>query len=221
MFVGHFGAAFAATKLKGAPSLPVLLIAGQATDYGFFALSFFGIERFRIDEGLMKLSDLDLMHMPWTHSLVATAVWAAGFGLLVWLLTRRASAGWTGAAVVASHWLLDLLVHRPDLTLAGSPPKLGLGLWNVPPVEIPLELSILIGGAWLYSRAIPSATTAGRVALWLLVAALVVLQFVNWFVPPSFTAPPLIALQALSVFAVVALLGWGVDRLRKRSPRAA
>ena len=40
---------------------------------------------------------------------------------------------------------LDLLVHRPDLTLAGDPPKLGLGLWNIPLLEMPLEIALTLG----------------------------------------------------------------------------
>ncbi|MBZ6377271.1 hypothetical protein B5C34_05765 [Pacificimonas flava] len=201
MFVGHFGAGL--------------------TDYAFFTFSLFGIERFRVDEGLMALSDFDLMHMPWTHSLVATFGWAALFGLLVGAVLRRPAVGWVAAAVVISHWALDLLVHRPDLTLTGSPPKFGFGLWDVPAVGIPLEFAILLGGAWLYARAVPSATRAGRIGLWLLVAALVGAQLVNWFAEPATTAPPLLALQALAVFAVVTLAGWWVDRARRRVPTAA
>mgnify|MGYP003863924819 CR=1 FL=1 len=34
----------------------------------------------------------------------------------------------------------------PDLTIAGSPPKLGLGLWNHPAIEMPLEIGITIAG---------------------------------------------------------------------------
>lgn len=33
---------------------------------------------------------------------------------------------------VFSHWVLDFIVHRPDLPLYGNSAKVGLGLWNAP-----------------------------------------------------------------------------------------
>ena len=218
MFIGHFGAGLAAAKLKGAPSAPVLIIGSQLTDVGFFALALFGIERFRLDEGVTELNPFDLYHMPYTHSLVGTAGWALAFGLLVLLFTRRLSATAIAAAVVASHWLLDWLTHQPDLSLAGGPPYFGLGLWNVPALEIPLELFVFLGGAWLYARAVPTISPAGRWSLLAVTALLVAVQLLNWFGAPTTTAPGLIALQALAAFIVTALAFWIVDRLRKRRP---
>ena len=60
------------------------------------------------------------------------------------------------AAVAFSHWLLDLLVHRPDLPIlpgnAGGLPLLGFGVWRFPVVAATLELILVLGGAYLYYR---------------------------------------------------------------------
>ena len=104
---------------------------------------------------------------------------ALGFALLVLFFTRDRMASLLAGAVVLSHWLLDLLVHRPDLTLAGDPPKFGFGLWNYPAIEMPLELALTFGAmAFFISR------TRGYVLPALVLALLLLaLQAVNWFGP--------------------------------------
>src|SRR3546814_6350326 len=79
-------------------------------------------------------SDLD------THSLLGAMLWGLLFGAAVWFATRRREAAIGAGLVVLSHWLLDLAVHIPDLTLFGAPPRLGFGLWNHPEIEMPLEI---------------------------------------------------------------------------------
>lgn len=55
-----------------------------------------------------------------------------------------------------SHWVLDLIVHHPDLPIlpgnAGNLPLLGFGLWGLPTVAALVELALVIGGAYLYYR---------------------------------------------------------------------
>ncbi len=68
----------------------------------------------------------------------------------------RQRGGIVIAGVVFSHWLLDLLVHRPDLPIlpgnVGGLPLLGFGLWRFPIVAATLELILVLGGAYLYYR---------------------------------------------------------------------
>ena len=190
MFVGHFAPALAAKALAGpsAPSLAVLFVAAQLVDWVFFGLLMAGVERLRIVPGLTPLNEFQLQHMPWTHSLLGSAVWAAAFGALVAATTanspgRAAYAGRAGAvtaAVTLSHWFLDLLVHVPDLTLAGSPPKLGLGLWRHPTIEIPLEIGLTVGTLLLYAQS-SSGRAGHRHRPVVLGALLLLLQAVDWF----------------------------------------
>ena len=68
------------------------------------------------------------------------------------------------AGVVFSHWILDLIVHRPDLPILpgnfGNLPLLGFGLWQYPTVSAIVELTLVIGGIWFYYQAAMEATKA-------------------------------------------------------------
>lgn len=180
MFIGHFAPALLAAAHRKSPNLPTLFIGGQLVDWAFFGLVLTGAERMRFAPGTSAMNPMDLYHMPFTHSLLGASLWAAAFALLIALGGKGRIAALIGFGVVLSHWLLDLLVHVPDLTLAGQPPKLGLGLWNHPFIEMPLELVLTMGCLALYAR----ATGGMRPALWALAALLLALQAVNWFAPP-------------------------------------
>jgi hypothetical protein len=212
MFVGHYSAAFAAGALRKAPKLGTLFVAAQLVDIGFFGFVPLGLEHMRITPGISAMVPFDLYDMPWTHSLVGALVWAAAFGVLLRLVIGNWTAGLIGGGVVLSHWFLDLLVHVPDLTLAGSPPKLGLALWNHPAIEMPLEIGLLLGSAYLYGRARPS--TAKSWALPVLIVFLLVAQAINWFGPPPVAIDVGLWGLALLVFLVATILASWVARTR-------
>ncbi|MFM5950168.1 MAG: hypothetical protein ACKOPM_13240 [Novosphingobium sp.] len=208
MFIGHWAPALAVAARRPVPTVGVLFVAAQLVDWAFFGLLLAGVEHMRFSPGISAMNPMDLYHMPYTHSLLGSAVFAAGFGGLVLAATRDRGAALAAAAVVLSHWLLDLLVHVPDLTLAGSPPKLGLALWNHPFLEIPIELGITFGALWLYARNRKPA--AARV--WTLAAMLIVLQAVNWFGPvePQVTAGT--SLLAFFAYGLATLSAWWMGK---------
>src|SRR5258706_12217056 len=180
MFIGHYGVSVIAASSPKAPRLGALFIAAQLLDFGFFGLMLAGVEHMRFAPGITVMNPMDLYDMPWTHSLVGALGWSAGFAHLLWLWRRNSVAALIGGAVVLSHWLLDLLVHRPDLTIAGSPPPLGLGLWNHPGIEIPLELALAFGGlAWFAART-RARGWQGHVSILALCAAMPAVQAINW-----------------------------------------
>ena len=201
MFIGHWAPAFVAATHPRAPRLGTLFVAAQLVDWGFFALLLAGAEKMRVVPEITVMNPMDLYHMPWTHSLLASAVWAAGFALLVWLVRRDWISAAIVAAVVLSHWLLDLLVHRPDLTLAGAPPKLGLGLWNYPAIEMPLELALTFGAmAWFLRR-----SRGPWVPVAVLGVLLAGLQAFNWFAPPPTTVDAGTSLLAFFAYGLATL----------------
>lgn len=216
MFIGHWAPALLAAAVSPrAPRLGSLFVAGQLVDWGFFGLSIAGVERMRIEPGATVMNSMDLYHMPYTHSLLGSAVLALAFAAILMLWRRDLAAAMIGGAVVLSHWLLDLLVHRPDLTLAGSPPKLGLGLWNYPVIEMPLELGLIGIGGWLYLR-----NTKGPVGPPLvLIAVLLLLQAFNWFAPEPESwsvAVPLLGFVGFGLPTLIAV--WvGSTRRHKRA----
>ena len=203
MFIGHFAPALIVAARPKAAGLGTLFVAAQLVDIGFAILLIPGIEAMRIVPGITAMNPMDLHHMPYTHSLLGALIWAAVFGAVVWFATKRKEAAIGAALVVASHWFIDLIVHIPDLTLYGMPPKLGLGLWNHPLAAMPLEI-LLIGGAFLYYLRRTAAPQGNR-RLWVLAGLLVFAQAVDWFGPKEPTYS--LAVPATMLFAYALLAG--------------
>ena len=216
MFIGHFAPAFIAAAVSPrSPRLGTMFVAAQLVDWGFFALALVGVERMRIDPSASVMVPFDLYHMPYTHSLIGAGLWAAACLGVVAIHQRNLQVGVLAGLVVMSHWLLDLLVHVPDLTLDGTPPKFGLGLWNYPWVAMPLELALTVGAFLFYLRR--TRGPAGPPIM--LGVVMLLLQAVNWFAPHPAAAGPFLYLQALIAFGVLtALAVWvGENRwFRKR-----
>ena len=218
MFIGHYAPAFAAATSPKSPRLGALFVAAQLVDIAFFSFLILGVEKMRMLPGATVMNGMDLYDMPWTHSLAGAIGWGVLFAIAVRLLRGSWTAGAIGGAVVVSHWLIDLLVHRPDLTLAGSPPKLGLGLWNHPWIEIPLELAFAFGGLWFFVSRTKPAGAAGKWSPWALAAGMAVLQAVNWTTPQpteAGPAPTSTGWLGLFAYAVLAALAWWVARTRR------
>lgn len=211
MFIGHWAPAFVAGAIsEESPRLGTLFIGAQLVDWAFMAFVMTGIENARIVPGITAMNGLDLYRMPYTHSLLGTAVFAGLFALVIgWTLRNAVAAVWAGL-VVASHWFLDLLVHRPDLTLAGGNEKLGLGLWNQPWIEIPLELGLTVGAFAWYMRA--TKGPLGPPAI--LLAVMLLFQAVNWFGPQPTQYSIAMPLTALLGFGVITALAFWVGRTR-------
>lgn len=221
MFVGHLAPAIAVASRKEAPSLALLCIGGQLVDIGFFLFVLSGIEHMRLVPGITKMMPLDLYDMPYTHSLLGTALFALGFGVAVAASIsqpHRWRAGVLAALVVLSHWFLDVLVHRPDMTVFGRDKAFGLGLWNHPAVEMVLELGLLVAAVWLYDRRTrplrPRSGLATRQAHWLFLGLMIGMQMINWFGPPPTTVLQT-ALLALLAFGSAALAAWFVQSTRR------
>jgi hypothetical protein len=212
MFIGHFAPVMVAATRKDAPSLPLLFVAAQFVDWLFFAFLLTGTEAMRFKEGASVMNPMDLYHMPYTHSLLGSLGFALLFGALVWLATRNGLGGVIAALVVLSHWFLDLLVHVPDLTIAGGAPKLGLGLWNYPAIEMPLELMLTFGALWLYARArrprlVPLLTLGG---------VMLALQAVNWFGPVEPDVTMGTSVLAFFAYGLITLAAWWAARSEAR-----
>lgn len=220
MFIGHFAPAFIAAAVSPqSPRLGTLFVAAQLVDWGFFGLALIGVEHARVDPGASVMVPLDLYHMPYTHSLIGAAIWATAFLAVVAIRNRELFAGLLAGLVVLSHWLLDLIVHVPDLTIDGTPPKLGLGLWNYPWVAIPLELGLTVVAFAFYVQRTRGPMGPPAVLL----GVMLLLQAVNWLAPHPESAGPFLYLQALIAFAVLTGLAvWvGENRwIRKRGSLA-
>ena len=214
MFIGHFAPAFVAAAVSPrSPGLGTLFVAAQLVDWGFFSLAILGVEKMRIEPGATEMVPFDLYHMPFTHSLLGTSLWALGLALLIWIFRRNAVGGLIAGLVVASHWLLDWITHRPDLTLAGGGETYGLGLWNHPAIAMPLEIGITLAAFLFYVR-----RTRGPIGQPLiLIGVMLALQAINWFAPHPAEVSVFLYVQALIAFGIMtAIAAWvGENRYYK------
>lgn len=216
MFIGHLGLGFGAKRFAPAVSLGTLFLATQFADLLWPTLLLMGVEEVRIDPGITVVTPLDFVHYPYSHSLIAMVAWGAVFGIVYKLARRsRPAAGLLLAALVVSHWVLDLVTHRPDLPLTvGGAERYGLGLWNSIPGTLAVELPLFLAGVFLYVRSTAPTDRTGKIALAGLVLFLLVVYAMNFVgspPPPSSTA---VAWVAQSVWLLVAW-GYWVDRHRE------
>jgi hypothetical protein len=185
MFIGHWAPALVAATDRRAPSLGVLFIGAQLLDWVFFLFLLLGAEHMRMVPGITAMNPMDLYDMPYTHSLMGAVVWSAMFAVAVWLPKVDTRAALLGAAVVFSHWVLDLVVHRPDLTIIGGEPRLGLGLWNNPMIEMPLEVGLTAAALLFYLAKTSAKSPRSTIAIVVLVLLLAAVQAINWFGPQA------------------------------------
>lgn len=213
MFLGHYAVAFAAKRAAPRTSLGMLVVAGEWLDHVWPVLVLLDIEHVRIVPGLMAASPLDLYDYPFSHGLVSALIWAVLLGGGYFLWHRYGRGGLVVGVVVLSHWVLDLVSHRPDLPLwPGGGPKLGLGLWNSVPATLVVELGLFALGTLIYARATRARDRSGRWGLAALVTVLALIFAGTSFGPP----PPSVSDLAWSavmlwIFVPVA---WWVDRHR-------
>jgi hypothetical protein len=218
MFIGHFALAFAAKRAAPVVSLGTLFLACQFADLLWPNLVLAGVEHLAIAPGITAVTPLDFQSYPYSHSLLALGIWA-GLAAVLYKVIRGATplaAVCVVAGLVLSHWVLDVISHRPDVPLTiGSDMKLGLGLWNSRPATIAVELAMLAAGLAMYIRSTKPIDRVGKFALAGLVVFLLAINVANMYGPP----PPSATAVAWSVQAVWLLVAWGYWIDRHRRPR--
>ncbi len=213
MLIGHYAPALALHRIRPSVKLWQLFVATQFVDILWAFLVLAGIEHVRVVPGFTDSNDLDLWHMPYTHSLAAALVWSA-LTFAVWRSLQRAP-GRTGDAVVlavavASHFVADLLMHVRDLpVMAAQGTKLGFGLWRHRPLALVVETGLFAMAAgwwWWPHRAHPGARAAAAVLL-----SLTLVAAASFYIPTPPT-PSAMALTSLATCAATAALAHWMER---------
>jgi hypothetical protein len=221
MFIGHYGVAYAAKTVAPKAPLAAYFLAVQALDVLFSVFVLGGLEHLEIVHKYTSYNPYRLYDMPITHSLVGSLGWGVAIGILavVLRLPRRESL-WLGLAVF-SHFVLDLLVHTPDQSIAGNDTtKLGLGLWNNVPLVLALELLVLFGGWLLFTRSKRSDATFPKQRNRIFVGILALVTLTTPFMPDP-ASPTAFAIQALVAYIALALASaWSVGELNRNRTRS-
>lgn len=213
MFIAHFGVGFGAKKIAPAVSLGTLFLAAQFIDLLWPTLLMLDLEQVRIQPGATVVTPLLFVNYPISHSLLTVLGWGALLAIAYIWFARNVRDGLILGALVVSHWLLDVLVHRPDLPLVpGGETMVGLHGWSSLPLTLALEGSLFALGVWLYARATSALDAKGRWGFYALVAFLALIYAGNLFGEP----PPNEQILAWVGQAQWLLVLWGywLDRHR-------
>jgi membrane-bound metal-dependent hydrolase YbcI (DUF457 family) len=215
MFVGHLAVALSAKKLDGRLPLSAATAASFGIDLLWPLLVLAGIEVVKVDPGNTAFTGLSFESYPWSHSLLMTLVWSAIAGIVAFFLLKSKRRGLIVSALVVSHWVLDLITHRPDLPLWPGGEKVGLGLWNSIPGTMLLEGGMFVFAIVIYLRATESKDKIGTWALW----GLILLTGGIWASQPWAAPPPgamAVAVVGLAMWILPFWAGW-IERHRTTS----
>jgi hypothetical protein len=217
MFIGHLAVALGAKRAAPRTSLGTLLAAATLLDLLWPVLLLLGWERVRIAPGSTAFTPLDFVWYPWSHSLAMVLGWALLAGGGYYAVRRYGHGGMTVGVLVLSHWVLDWVVHRPDLPLWPGGPRLGLGMWHSVPTTVLLELLLLAVGLAMYLGTTRPRDRMGGWIFWSLIGFFLLTYAADIAGPPPASA------HALAWFALLAWLlppwaAWA-DRHREVTPQ--
>jgi hypothetical protein len=214
MFVGHYAVGLAAKRFAPQTSLGTLLAGSLLLDLLWPIFVLIGLEHVSIVDNPNPFLRLQFDSYPISHGLVAVIGWATLFASIYFGIARYLAGALTIWIAVVSHWLLDYVVHRPDLPLyVGSSRLLGLGVWNKRWVTIAVEVALLAVGVGAYLLDTRARDKVGRLGLYAFVIVILALYGAVIFGP----APPTV--NKLAIGALASLLfvpfAWWFDRHRE------
>jgi len=208
MFLGHYALGFASKKIDKSPSLAMMFVAVQLLDFLWPIFVLLGLETFEIEAGNTVLTPLNFTFYPYSHSLLMCIVWGALLGFIYYITTKNRKGAVILLALVCSHWILDVISHRPDLPLSPfSDQKVGLGLWNYPILESTFEIGLFITGTLLYFF---HKKPKRKIAFWSLIGFFLVIHVMNILGPP----PPSIQAVAWSanLMWLFVIWAWWIEK---------
>lgn len=199
MFIGHFAVGIAGRRLTPRTGLGWWFTSVIFADMLWPVFLLTGLEHAELSGSSNPFLTLTFTDYPLSHSLVASAAWAAIFAGVYRLVTGRRDGALLLAGGVLSHWLLDFISHRPDMPVLPQGPYVGLELWKSVAATVIVETAMFAGAIWYYARA-----GRPRLAFWILVATLYLLYVASVVGPP----PPSVTVVAWSGIAAWLFLPW-------------
>jgi len=222
MFVGHVAAGMALKTLAREVNLGLLVLTALLLDVLLWILVLLGIEQVVVPPDFVQHPYLSFV-FPYSHSLASAAAWSLGAAWVGWRWARRTERPNVAPALalglaVASHFVLDAVVHVKDLLLdRESSIYIGAGLWEKSmATALALEIGLLVGAAAVYLRAVPLRGWR----LWTLLSILLLCALLTLAGATLQKTPPAPAAAAWSGLVSIGFLS-GVLGFVDRRPRPA
>ncbi len=215
MFVGHFGAGLLFKRADREVNLGIYFLASMLPDIILWILVLLGLESIGVPANY-TVKQYHVFTFPYSHGLTADIFWSLLFGTFVWKKLAwdhldAYKAGLAVGAAVFSHFILDFLVHIPEMPLLGNAsPKIGLGLWNYMYLALAIELGITVVGLIVYMRG-TKRKLIKRIAILLAFIMLAWLTIVEHTMTPKPATPEALAVTGLFFTFIVSLIGFWVD----------
>lgn len=199
MFIGHYAVGFAAKKFAPNSSLGALMAAPILLDLLWPIFLLTGWEHVSIVTNANPFLRLQFDSYPISHGLISVVGWATLYASAYFGVTRYLTGTiviWFG---VISHWLMDWIVHQPDLQLYTAGRAFGLGLWNHRWLTMVIELTLFIFGIWIYQR---QTRPKDKIGIYVFLALVIFLVLA--YAGAVFGPPP----SSVKKIAIVTLLTW-------------
>ena len=218
MGIGHAAVALGASRTVPRVNAGILIFAAFLSDFLLGIFGALGMEQAHVPPDYATRHYLTFT-FPYSHGLVPLIVWGILFAAIFCWVDRqdRVRAFWILAALVFSHFILDGLVHVPELPMLGqNSPKVGLALWNHMPLELTLESLMALAGLVVYW----SLTGGTKVSRWGMAVFVVLLTALTWTqlfstVPPTQSQLVPTWIMAPIVFSAIP---YAFDRKRAAGP---
>ena len=217
MFIGHYAVGLAAKKVSPDTNLAWYFAACQLLDHAWPAFVLLGLEKARVNYSLPTFNSLDLIEVPYSHSLGMSVIWSVLFAGVVRLSTGSTRASVLSGFAVFSHWILDWITHIPDLQLWFGTERYGLGLWKSAPATVAVEATMFVVAIFLYLRARGPRSRAQKNSFWAMIGFMSIIYCANVFGPKP---PESLTAEAVAgpAFALWLFVLWAY--ISDRKPKA-
>jgi hypothetical protein len=216
MFAGHVGAALAVGRAERRVNVGVFVAAALLLDVVLWLFLLLGWESVAIPDNFASTHQPEFV-FPFSHGLAASLVWSVLAAVAAWaacarLGSARARAAVLVGAAVFSHWVIDVVVHQPEMPLAGAnSPKVGFGLWQNMPIALAVEAVIVAIGLFLF---VPGSGLSRGKSIALTALTLVILAFTmaGMTIAPPPPSAQAMAASSLATLVVVCVLAYWLGR---------
>ncbi|MFC2103565.1 hypothetical protein ACFLSS_03965 [Bacteroidota bacterium] len=151
--INHASAALLFKRKYSTINIIWLLISVQLIEYFWVFFNYFGLEITTTNIQVNYIGDIHLAYMPFSHSLLTTVILSLIAFLAIRIITKDTKFAIVISLAIASHFILDVVVHAYDLPLwyFTKYPLFGTNLYpSLPYIAFLIEIFFGIFCWWYY-----------------------------------------------------------------------